>query len=149
METDPDSERNEYEEMQKRNRGYYGNAYHWKTLMVLKGRHPNPPAEYYATNKQAKPIQTNRVPGRSRFAPIPLDDEGNEIIYMTPSAGQIIQKARQQRNLKQVDLAKLCNLDSKVIQQYEKGEGMYDRDALDAICNELNIVINKRMLLSE
>jgi ribosome-binding protein aMBF1 (putative translation factor) len=52
-------------------------------------------------------------------------------------------KARTSKNLTQVQLARMCNLDSKVIGDNERGGCLYDAQIWNKLCKELGVKIER------
>jgi len=71
------------------------------------------------------------------------EDEDYKTPTMTRQMGQSLIQGRTAKNLTQTQLAQKCNLSLAVIQEYEKGQGVYNRTHLNKICKVLGINVKK------
>ena len=75
---------------------------------------------------------------------IGVDADGNETIKVkkvSHTTAQFIIQSRTQKNLKQTDLAKMCNLDSKIIGDIERGGCIYNFQHINKISKALGVKI--------
>lgn len=73
-----------------------------------------------------------------------LDAEGNEISnikYVTKEMAKIITESRTSQKLTQKDLATKCNMDSKIINEIERGGCVYVAEHVNKIARALNVKI--------
>ncbi len=54
-------------------------------------------------------------------------------------------KARTSKNLTQVQLAKQCNLESKVVSENERGGCLYNAQVWNKLCKELGVKIERNV----
>lgn len=71
------------------------------------------------------------------------DDPTYSLPIVTREMGIQISQARCKLGLTQAQLAQKCNLKLSIIQEYEKGQGIYDRKNLNPICRALGITLKK------
>jgi ribosome-binding protein aMBF1 (putative translation factor) len=99
------------------------------------------------TFNKPKPVATaTSTPGQVRHTQpkIKLDAEGNEITnikYVTKEMTKIIIESRTSQKLTQKDLATKCNMDSKIINEIERGGCVYVADHVNKIARALNVKI--------
>ena len=100
------------------------------------------------TFNKPKPVatatSTSTVPINHTQAKIRLDAEGNEISnikYVTKEMAKIITESRTSQKLTQKDLATKCNMDSKIINEIERGGCVYVADHVNKIARALNVKI--------
>jgi ribosome-binding protein aMBF1 (putative translation factor) len=75
---------------------------------------------------------------------IKLDADGQEISnikYVTKEMAKIITESRTSQKLTQKDLATKCNMDSKIINEIERGGCVYVVDHVNKIARALNVKI--------
>jgi len=75
---------------------------------------------------------------------IRLDAEGNEISnikYVTKEMAKIITESRTSQKLTQKELATKCNMDSKIINEIERGGCVYVAEHVNKIARALNVKI--------
>jgi ribosome-binding protein aMBF1 (putative translation factor) len=73
-----------------------------------------------------------------------LDAEGNEISnikYVTKEMARIIIESRTSQKLTQKELATKCNMDSKIINEIERGGCVYVAEHVNKIARALNVKI--------
>jgi ribosome-binding protein aMBF1 (putative translation factor) len=73
-----------------------------------------------------------------------LDAEGNEISnikYVTKEMAKIITESRTLQKLTQKELATKCNMDSKIINEIERGGCVYVAEHVNKIARALNVKI--------
>lgn len=73
-----------------------------------------------------------------------LDENGEvkvDIKKVSTKMGLLIVQGRASKNMKQVELARLCNLDVKVISDIEKGGCAYNCEHVNKIARALGIKI--------
>ena len=100
------------------------------------------------TFNKPKPVatatSTSTVPINHTQPKIKLDSEGNEISnikYVTKEMAKIISESRTLQKLTQKDLATKCNMDSKIINEIERGGCVYVADHVNKIARALNVKI--------
>lgn len=59
--------------------------------------------------------------------------------------GNELVKARTSKNLTQIQLAKKCNIDSKVIAENERGGCVYNAQTWNKLCKELGVKIERNV----
>ena len=104
----------------------------WNTVTFNK---PKP----VATATSTSTVQVNHTQPKIR-----LDGEGNEISnikYVTKEMTKIITESRTSQKLTQKDLATKCNMDSKIINEIERGGCVYVADHVNKIARALNVKI--------
>jgi len=82
-------------------------------------------------------------PGQPKVS---IGEDGEENITtkkVSITMGQFITKARNDKGLKQLELAKKCNLDSKVIGEIERGGGTYNHAHINLISKALGVKISR------
>lgn len=75
---------------------------------------------------------------------VKLDADGQEISnikYVTKDMAKIITESRTSQKLTQKDLATKCNMDSKIINEIERGGCVYVADHVNKIARALNVKI--------
>ena len=75
---------------------------------------------------------------------ITIDKDGNEIVdikKVSKATAQFIIQSRNEKNIKQADLAKQCNLDVKIINDIEKGGCVYNFEHI----NKISKVLGKKI----
>jgi len=75
---------------------------------------------------------------------VKLDADGQEISnikYITKDMAKIITESRTSQKLTQKDLATKCNMDSKIINEIERGGCVYVADHVNKIARALNVKI--------
>ena len=85
--------------------------------------------------------QSHQKPNKPKVI---LDENGDvkvDIKKVSTKMCQTIIQGRASKNMKQVDLARLCNLDVKVISDIEKGGCAYNCDHVNKIARALGIKI--------
>ena len=93
---------------------------------------------------------TEHKPAVSRpasAAKISYDEEGNEVIKLktvSHEMAQFITKARNEKGLKQIDLAKQANLDSKTVAEIERGGCVYNATHINKIAKALGVNIPRK-----
>lgn len=78
---------------------------------------------------------------------IKTDAEGDVIGVKKVSktmANELV-KARTSKNLTQIQLAKQCNLDSKVVGENERGGCLYNAQTWNKLCKELGVKIERNV----
>ena len=97
------------------------------------------------TFNKPKPVTTTTSNPVNHTQPkIKLDAEGNEISnikYVTKEMAKIIIESRTSQKLTQKDLATKCNMDSKIINEIERGGCVYVAEHLNKIARALNVKI--------
>jgi ribosome-binding protein aMBF1 (putative translation factor) len=95
-------------------------------------------------NKPKPTPTTTSVPVNHTQPKIKLDADGQEISnikYVTKEMAKIISESRTTQKLSQKDLATKCNLDSKIINEIERGSCVYVADHVNKIARALNVKI--------
>jgi ribosome-binding protein aMBF1 (putative translation factor) len=90
----------------------------------------------------AKPVQY--VNKTSVGGKISVDDDGTETVKIKKisyNTSQFIIKTRTEKNMKQTDLAKLCNLDKQIIANIERGDCVYNPQHVNKIGRVLGVKI--------
>lgn len=80
-------------------------------------------------------------------ANVTYDEEGNEVIKLkivSHEMAQFIAKSRTEKGLKQVDLAKQTNLDTKTISDIERGGCVYNATQINKIAKVLGVKIPRK-----
>jgi len=80
-------------------------------------------------------------------AKVSYDEEGNEVIKLktvSHEMAQFIIKARNEKGLKQIDLAKQSNLDSKTVSDIERGGCVYNATHVNKIAKVLGVNIPRK-----
>jgi ribosome-binding protein aMBF1 (putative translation factor) len=75
------------------------------------------------------------------------DEEGNEIIKLktvSNDMAQFIVKARLEKGLKQIDLARQANVDAKTMGEIERGGCVYNAGQINKIAKALGITIPRK-----
>jgi ribosome-binding protein aMBF1 (putative translation factor) len=97
------------------------------------------------TFNKPKPVATpTSAPVNHTQPKIRLDAEGNEISnikYVTKEMARIITESRTSQKLTQKDLATKCNMDSKIINEIERGGCVYVAEHVNKIARALNVKI--------
>ena len=73
-----------------------------------------------------------------------VDNEGDETVKIKKisyNMAQLITKTRTEKKLTQVDLAKSCNFDKKIISDIERGDCIYNPQHINKISRVLGIKI--------
>jgi ribosome-binding protein aMBF1 (putative translation factor) len=73
-----------------------------------------------------------------------IDDDGVETVKIkkvSRNTSQAIIKARSEKKMSQVDLAKQCNLDKKIIGDIERGDSVYNAQHINKISRVLGVII--------
>lgn len=73
-----------------------------------------------------------------------VTDDGDETIKIKKvsyNTAQFIIKTRTEKNIKQIDLAKLCNFDKKIIADIERCESVYNAMHINKISRVLGVKI--------
>jgi ribosome-binding protein aMBF1 (putative translation factor) len=95
-------------------------------------------------NKSKPTPTTTSIPVNHTQPKIKLDADGQEISnikYITKEMAKIISESRTSLKLSQKDLATKCNLDSKIINEIERGGCIYVVDHVNKIAKALNVKI--------
>jgi len=80
-------------------------------------------------------------PGQPKVS---IGEDGEENITtkkVSATTGQFITKARCDKGLKQSELAKKCNVDTKIIGEIERGGGNYNHAHINLIAKALGVKI--------
>jgi ribosome-binding protein aMBF1 (putative translation factor) len=97
------------------------------------------------TFNKPKPAATpTSTPVNHSQPKIRLDTQGNEISnikYVTKEMAKIITESRTSQKLTQKDLATKCNMDSKIINEIERGGCVYVAEHVNKIARALNVKI--------
>jgi len=83
-------------------------------------------------------VPTNKSSGPSTIAK-KIDAGVIKVPTVGAEIGKMISTARNSKGLKQVELAKLCNVTTSVISSYESGEALPDQKILSTLKRHLNI----------
>ena len=95
------------------------------------------------TFNKPKPTTTTTTVNHSQ-PKIKLDEDGQEISkikYVTKEMAKIISESRTSLKLSQKDLATKCNMDSKIINEIERGGCVYVADHVNKIARGLGVKI--------
>jgi putative transcription factor len=90
--------------------------------------------------KEKKPQYVNAT----SVGKVNVDDDGVETVKIkkvSRNTSQTIIKARSEKKLSQVDLAKRCNLDKKIIGDIERGDCVYNAQHVNKISRVLGVII--------
>ena len=72
------------------------------------------------------------------------DSEGNILIKkVSKEMAQQVVQGRIAKKMSQIDLAKDCNIDTKILGEIEKGNCVYNADHFNKICKSLGIKIER------
>jgi ribosome-binding protein aMBF1 (putative translation factor) len=99
------------------------------------------------TFNKPKPAATSTptiVPVNHTQPKVRLDADGQEISnikYVTKDMAKIISESRTSQKLSQKELATKCNVDSKIINEIERGGCVYVADHVNKIARALNVKI--------
>lgn len=98
------------------------------------------------TFNKPKPAATpvSAVPVNHTQPKVRLDADGQEISnikYITKEMAKIITESRTSQKLTQKDLATKCNMDSKIINEIERGGCVYVAEHVNKIARALNVKI--------
>jgi ribosome-binding protein aMBF1 (putative translation factor) len=75
------------------------------------------------------------------------DAEGNIIVKkVSKEMAQQVVQGRISKKMSQIDLAKACNIDTKILNEIEKGNCVYNAEHFNKICKTLNIKIERNTL---
>lgn len=85
-----------------------------------------------------KKVNTNKQ-NNQRTIMTKIDNEEIKLPTVPLEMSKIIQQARTNKNLTQVDLAKKCNFPKETIRDYENGKAIIKHSELTAICRALGI----------
>lgn len=104
----------------------------WKEVIVKK-----PKKIDYTSNYSRQTSETVKLKLLDSIDDVPQESKSNNFKFI---GSQIIQ-ARTSKNLKQVDLAKLINKQSKDIQEFENGKKRPDESTIVKLNKVLNTII--------
>lgn len=95
-----------------------------------------------------KPTKNKIVPASSTqmAKSVKTDKVTDEVIQqkkITPTMAREVQNARVSKKMSQVELAKKTNLQLSVIQDIEKGNGLYVASQFNKICKILGVHIHR------
>lgn len=96
------------------------------------------------TQAQVQHSHTSNAPSTIKTT---YDEEGNEVFKLktvSNKMAQFIIKARVEKGLKQIDLAKQSNVDAKTISEIERGGGVYDAGQINKIARALGVTIPRK-----
>ena len=98
-----------------------------------------------------KPVTPGINAAKIAYAPssttITYDKDDNEIVTLklvSREMAQFIIKARVEKGLKQIDLAKRANIDVKIIGEIERGGGIYNPAQVNKIAQTLGVTIPRK-----
>jgi ribosome-binding protein aMBF1 (putative translation factor) len=108
----------------------------WKTVVIS---NPN-------IKKKNQPVAIVERKESKQNA-IKMNEEGDIIGVkkVSKEMANELTKARISKNLTQVQLAKQCNLDTKVINENEKGGCLYNAQIWNKLCKELGVKIERNV----
>ncbi len=107
----------------------------WNTITFKNNKNSN--------NANKTKLKNQNDPIKKKMQLLDESTDGRKIEKVSLNICKQIQQGRSLRNMKQIDLANKCNTNIKIIQDYESGKSVVDKQLENRIEKALSIKLEK------